>query len=72
MLTFNSPVKQLPGVGEARAKLLFKLDITDTGSLLRHFPRAYQHRGNVRLLSEAADGDVAAFILTVRSQPVTK
>lgn len=72
MLTFNSPVKQLPGVGEARAKLLFKLDITDTGSLLRHFPRAYQHRGNVRLLSEAADGEFAAFILTVRSQPVTK
>lgn len=72
MLTFKSPVKNLPGVGEARARQLAKLGITDAGGLLRHFPRAYQHRGNVRLLSEVPDGEVASFILTVRTQPTTK
>ncbi len=72
MLNFKSPVKYLPGVGEVRAKQLAKLGITDVGGLLRHFPRAYQHRGNVRLLSEVAEGEVAAFVLTVRTQPVTR
>ncbi len=72
MLNFQSPIKNLRGVGETRAKQLSRLGITNVGELLRHFPRAYQHRGNVRLLSEVAEGEVAAFILTVRTQPVTK
>lgn len=55
-----------------RAKQLAKLGITDAGGLLRHFPRAYQHRGNVRMLSDASDGEIGAFILTIRTPPVTK
>lgn len=72
MLNFNSPVKNLPGVGDARAKQLARLGITDAGGLLRHFPRAYQHRGDVKLLSDVPDGETAAFMLTIRTQPTTK
>ena len=72
MLIFHSPVKNLPGVGDVRAKQLARLGISDAGGLLRHFPRAYQHRGDVRQLSEVPDGETAAFILTIRTQPVTK
>ncbi len=54
----------MKGVGESRAKALAKLGITTVGQLLYHFPRAYEFRGNVKLLTEAESGETAAFILT--------
>lgn len=67
----DTDIRRLPGVGDKRAALLAKLGITDVRSLLYHFPRGYQHRGDVRLLAEVSDGDVCSFILTVSSQPQT-
>lgn len=68
-LNFDTPVRYLSGVGEKRAEQLEKLGIRDIKSLLRHFPRAYQHRGNIRPLSEARDGEIGAFLLTIGSEP---
>lgn len=68
-ITPKTPVRRLPGIGDKRAALFARLSITDAGSLLYHFPRGYQHRGDVRPLAETADGEVCAFILTVSTQP---
>lgn len=70
-IKFDTDIRRLPGIGSKRTEMFARLGITDTGSLLYHFPRGYQHRGDVRLLAEASDGDVCAFILTVASQPQT-
>ncbi len=70
-VNFETSVRYLNGVGEKRALDLANMGIYTIRDLLYHFPRAYQHRGNVRLLCEAEDGESAAFIMTVASQPHT-
>ncbi|MDD4774436.1 MAG: DEAD/DEAH box helicase, partial [Eubacteriales bacterium] len=70
-IDFETGIRQLPGIGDKRAAMFARLGLTDTGSLLYHFPRGYQHRGDIRLLNDVSDGDVCAFMLTVSSRPVT-
>ena len=41
MATLNTDIRYIKGVGEARAKALARLGITDLRSLLSYFPRAY-------------------------------
>ena len=41
MAELNTDVRFVRGVGEARAKSLAKLGITDLKSLISYFPRAY-------------------------------
>lgn len=64
-------IRALSGVGSQRAQALAKLGISTAGDLLYHFPRGYQHRGDLRLLCDTPDGEVAAFLLTVATMPVT-
>ena len=47
------------------------MGITDLRSLLRHFPRAYQHRGKVQTLAQAEHGEVGSFLLTIAAPPKT-
>lgn len=68
-INFKTPVRYLSGVGEKRAEQLEKLNIRDVGGLLRHFPRAYQHRGDIKMLAEAQNGEIGAFLLTIGSEP---
>ena len=64
-----TPVTKLRGVGEKRAKSFSKLGIENVGQLILHFPRAYEYRGNVKMLAEATDGELCAFILCVAAPP---
>lgn len=67
---FASPLTCLPGVGRVKAGLYAKLNIHTVGDLLYHFPRAYQNRGNIALLAEAAMLPCyTATLLTVGSDP---
>jgi len=69
---FNKPVTALPGVGRARAAQLQRLNISTVRDLLYHFPRAYQNRGEIYSLEDAAAlGRNCATILTVGSNPHT-
>lgn len=45
MAELNTDVRFVRGVGEARAKSLAKLGITDLKSLISYFPRAYEDGG---------------------------
>ncbi len=70
-VNFDTSVRYLNGVGEKRAETLANMGIYTIRDLLYHFPRAYQHRGNVRYVSEVEDGETASLIMTVASQPHT-
>ncbi len=68
-LTAQSPVEDLPGIGSTRAAAFSKMGIRTLRDLVFHFPRAYEHRGNVSLLSARLDGEAGSFLLTVASEP---
>lgn len=67
------PVTALPGVGPVRAKAYARLGIETCDDLVYHFPRGYENRGDVKLLSETPDGaevsERAAVVLTVATEP---
>lgn len=65
----NAPIKVLQGIGPARAKAYEKLGIRTVSDLLYHFPRAYEDRGNVKLLSECIPGDKASLIMVIGTVP---
>ena len=66
---FHSGIETLHGIGVKRAEAFKRLGVYTVGDLLRHFPRAYQNRGNVRLLSEGIEGESCSYLLTVGTQP---
>ena len=68
-LDLDTDIKRLSGVGTVGASHLQKLGITTVGSLLYHFPRAYEFRGNVKTVASAEDGETASFVLTVNAPP---
>ena len=65
----NVSVKKLYGVGEARANNYSKLGIKTVEDLICHYPRGYENRGDVRLLSEADGESKTSVILTVATDP---
>ena len=71
MSYIDTDIKKLYGVGEARAKAYASLGISTVSDLLSHYPRGYEDRGDIRLLSEVDDFDKHAFILTVATAPKT-
>ena len=65
----NADIRRLSGVGSTVGAKLGKLGITTVGSLLYHFPRAYEFRGNIKTVASAEDKETAAFVLTVAAPP---
>ena len=43
-LELNTALRELPGVGQARAKALAKLGLETAGDLLAWYPRGYEDR----------------------------
>ncbi len=62
-------ISSLRGIGPAKAAAYAKLGIKTTTDLLYHFPRSYENRGDVHLLSESPADCRTAVILTVGSEP---
>ncbi|MBQ3063324.1 MAG: ATP-dependent DNA helicase RecG [Clostridia bacterium] len=62
-------IKTLYGVGPAKVAAYERLGISTLGDLLYHFPRAYENRGDVHLLSEAPENCRTAVVLTVGTEP---
>ena len=54
----NTPLRELPGVGEARAKGLEKLGLRVAGDLVGYFPRSYEDRRQVYAIAEAPVGEL--------------
>jgi len=68
-ITREPLVTVLPGVGKGRAACYARLGILTLGDLLAHFPRAYENRGDIRLLTEARTDGKSAVVLTVATAP---
>ena len=70
----HTPIDALTGVGAARKTAYRKLGIYTVEDLIYHFPRAYEHRGDIRMLAEAKDepyrsgGGRMSTILTVSTE----
>lgn len=62
-------ITSLAGVGEARSRAYARLGVKTLGDLLYHYPRAYENRGDVRLLTECDGLSKYAVILTVATTP---
>ena len=67
----NSPVTYLSGIGEKKAQALSKIGIQTVYDAVRHYPRAYENRGDVRNVADIADEAVCSLILTVSARPQT-
>lgn len=61
----DMPVIRLAGVGKSTSEKLSKLGVYTLRDLVDLFPRAYEYRGNVISLSEAAPDIRSSFFLTV-------
>ena len=66
--TLESSVSALPGVGATRQKQLNKLGISTLRDLIYLFPRAYEKRGDVKLLSDIQLDTPTSVLLTVASE----
>ncbi len=68
----QSTVSQLRGIGPAKQKALASIGIFTLSDLLHHYPRTYENRGAIRLLTRAVGEEHrCAFLLTVTSEPHT-
>ncbi len=65
LFNLSTSVKELSGVGKSRAEKLSKLGINTLEDLVYFFPRAYEKRGDVSLISNAEINTVSSFVLTV-------
>ena len=65
----DSSVKVLSGIGPARVRAYQKLGINTVSDLMYHFPRAYENRGDIKLLSECVSGDKAALEMVIGTVP---
>ncbi len=68
-ITLESPVGVLPGVGPSRAAAYEKAGVRTLEDLIYHMPRAYENRGDLRLLCDAREDGKTALLLTVATQP---
>lgn len=65
----DASVKVLSGIGPARVKAYSKLGINTVSDLIYHFPRAYENRGDIKLLSECIPGNKAALEMVIGTVP---
>ena len=69
-MDFTTPVKKLYGVGDKLEKSLNGGGLYNVYDVLHHYPRAYQNRADVRLLSdESSYGEFHSYVLTVATEP---
>ncbi len=69
MLTRQSSLTDLKGIGKTGAEALASVGIRTVGDLLTFYPRAYQNRGEIRPITLARAGDTVAMLLTVGTAP---
>ena len=68
VLSLGTPINQISGVGKVREKQLAKLGIEVVEDLIYFFPRAYEMRGNIRMLSQCDPEMPCAYLLTVATE----
>ena len=65
----EASIKVLSGIGPARVKAYSKLGIETVSDLIYHFPRAYENRGDIKLLADCVPGNKASLELVIGTVP---
>ena len=68
MAALNTDIRYIKGVGEARAKALAKLGVTDLRSLLSYFPRAYEDRRACKKITGLVPGEMSCVCAVVAGE----
>ena len=71
MLGPDSPVSEMKGVGEGRAKSLKKLNILKVSDVLSHYPRDYEDRSRVTPIAELLPDENAVVIARIKDEAKT-
>ena len=69
MASLHTDIRYIKGVGEARARSLAKLGITDLFSLLSYFPRAYEDRRAYKTIAGLVPGEMSCVCAVVAGEP---
>ncbi len=70
MAELSADIRYIKGIGEQRAKALAKLGVTDLGSLVGSFPRAYEDRSTLRPIAMCAPDETVCILGMVAAEPV--
>ncbi len=62
-------VGDIYGVGRAKVEAYARLGVECVGDLLEFYPRAYEYRGDIKLLAEAREGVKCSLVMTVATEP---
>ena len=65
----NTDIGKLYGIGAVKKEAYARLGVFTVGDLLSHYPRGYEDRGNIKLLSESDGIGKCAYLLTVATEP---
>ena len=65
----NTDIGKLYGVGAVKKEAYSRLEIYTVEDLLSHYPRGYEDRGNIKLLSESDGETKSAYMLVVATEP---
>jgi ATP-dependent DNA helicase RecG len=68
-MDWETPVRNIKGVGEKIEKLLNKLGISTAGELISYFPRAYRDFTQIRQIKDITAGEEAAISVSVEGTP---
>ncbi len=72
MLTIETPIQYLKGVGQKRAEQLNKLGICTVGDLLSHFPRQYEDWSSVTPIASAPRDVPCCIRATAMAAPIER
>ncbi|MCH5317626.1 MAG: ATP-dependent DNA helicase RecG [Eubacterium sp.] len=65
MISLNSDIKYIKGVGEKRAELFNKLGIYDVRQLINFYPRKYEDLSNLTTVKESESGETVCIRATL-------
>lgn len=71
MLKADSPVSELKGIGEGRAKTLKKLNIVKVSDIFSHYPRDYEDRSRVTPIKELEPDELMVITGIPKEEPKT-
>ena len=69
MSDLNTDVRYVKGIGEARAKALARLGVTNLRELISYFPRTYEDRREYRRIADLIPGEAVCVRAIVAAEP---
>ena len=69
MLTPETNVRYIKGIGEAKAKAFARLGVDTAGDLMEFFPRAYEDRSVIKPVARLAEGEAACVRVMITTEP---